>query len=44
MSVQYIGLSAINGPLIFLEGVSDVGYEEVVEIKLDNGVTRHGRG
>lgn len=43
MSVQYIGLSAINGPLIFLEGVSDVGYEEVVEIKLDNGVTRHGR-
>lgn len=43
MSLQYIGLSAINGPLIFLEGVKDIGFEEVVEIRMNNGETRHGR-
>lgn len=43
MAIQYIGLSAINGPLVFLEGVSGVGYEEVVELRLDNGQVRHGR-
>lgn len=43
MAIQYIGLSAINGPLVFLEGVSGVGYEEVVELRLENGQTRHGR-
>lgn len=43
MALQYIGLSAINGPLVFLEGVSGVGFEEVVELRLKNGETRHGR-
>ncbi len=43
MSTQYIGLSAINGPLIFLEGVTGVGFDEVVEIILESGSTRHGR-
>ncbi len=43
MALQYIGLSAISGPLVFLEGVSGVGYEEVVELRLANGEIRHGR-
>ena len=30
MNLQYIGLNEINGPLIFLEGVKDVGFEEMV--------------
>lgn len=43
MNLQYIGLKEINGPLIFLDNVKGIGFEEMVEIKLDNGTTRHGR-
>jgi len=43
MDLQYIGLRRINGPLIFVDNVRDIGFEEVVEIKLNNGETRHGR-
>lgn len=43
MSLEYIGLNKINGPLIFLEGVKNVGFEEVVEIRLENNEIRHGR-
>ena len=43
MNLQYLGLKEINGPLIFLEHVKDISFEEMVEIKLDNGQTRHGR-
>ncbi|MFP4479145.1 MAG: V-type ATP synthase subunit B [Candidatus Izemoplasmatales bacterium] len=42
MNLQYIGLKEINGPLIFLNHVKGISYEEIVEIKLDNGTTRHG--
>ncbi len=43
MDLQYIGLKEINGPLIFIDNVKDIGFEEVVEIKLNNGEMRHGR-
>lgn len=43
MKYQYIGLEEINGPLIFLENIKDVGFEEVVTIELKNGETRRGR-
>ncbi len=43
MDLQYIGLKEINGPLIFIDNVQDIGFEEVVEIKLNNGEIRHGR-
>lgn len=43
MNLQYIGLDEINGPLIFLEKTKNVGFEEMVEIKLKNGETRYGR-
>ncbi len=33
---EYIGLSRVNGPLVFIEGVKNVSYNEVVEIKYRN--------
>jgi|UniRef100_A0A7V3VSQ3 V/A-type H+-transporting ATPase subunit B len=33
---EYVGLSRINGPLVFVEKVKDVGYNEVVEILLND--------
>jgi len=43
LNLQYIGLEEINGPLVFLDHVENVGYEEMVEIQLSNGTTRYGR-
>ncbi len=43
MSIQYAGLTAINGPLVCLEGVRDVGYDEIAAIHLDDGSQRMGR-
>lgn len=40
---QYVGLDEISGPLIFLDNVKDVGYEEMVEIKIHGKPSRHGR-
>ncbi|HOP57268.1 MAG TPA: V-type ATP synthase subunit B [Bacillota bacterium] len=43
MNLQYIGLDEINGPLIFMDGVENIGYEEMVEIRLTSGEIRYGR-
>lgn len=43
MRLQYLGLSEINGPLIFLDDVDDAHYEEMVEIQLSSGEKRMGR-
>ncbi|MFA5470856.1 MAG: V-type ATP synthase subunit B [Acholeplasmataceae bacterium] len=43
MNLQYIGLDEINGPIIFLDDVEGVGYEEMVEIRLPNQASRYGR-
>lgn len=43
MNLQYLGLKEINGPLVFIDNVKNIGYEEMVEIKLNNGEIRHGR-
>jgi len=43
MRIEYTGLSEMNGPLIALEGVKDVSYDEMAEITLDNGERRYGR-
>ncbi|MDY0210175.1 MAG: V-type ATP synthase subunit B [Acholeplasma sp.] len=43
MNLQYKGLDEINGPLIYFENTQNVGYEEMVEIKLNTGETRYGR-
>lgn len=42
-SIQYMGLSEINGPLIALDHVKDVGYDEVAQIRLNDGTERVGR-
>ena len=43
MSVQFVGLKEINGPLVVLDNVSNVGYEEMVELVLEDGSIRTGR-
>ena len=43
MSLQYIGLNEINGPLVFLDNVEDVGNEEMVEILMNDGTEKMGR-
>lgn len=43
MSRQFKGLKEIKGPLIILDDVQDVAFEEVVEIELEDGATRFGR-
>ena len=43
MSLQYVGLSEINGPLVVLDDVDGVSYDEVVEMRLEDGTVRTGR-
>ncbi len=43
MSIQYMGLKDINGPLVALEGVSGVAFDEIATIRLDDGTERIGR-
>lgn len=43
VSVEYRSLQKISGPLIFVEGVSDVGFNEMVEVRDAEGGLRRGR-
>lgn len=43
MSIEYLGLSEINGPLVVLEGVQNASAEEIVEITVDRNEKRLGR-
>ena len=43
MKIQYSGLTDINGPLVCLEGVSGVAYDEIAELQLQDGSKRLGR-
>lgn len=43
MGLEYIGLNSINGPLVVLEHVPKVSYEEMVTLMLADGSTRLGR-
>lgn len=43
MSLQYVGLKEISGPLVVLDGVKDIGFDEMTEIRLEDGTTRLGR-
>lgn len=40
---EYIGVSKVSGPLLFIEGISGIGFDEVVEIRMKNNQVRHGR-
>lgn len=39
---EYTSVSGVRGPLIFVPGVSDAAYNELVEIELPNGEKRRG--
>ena len=41
--IEFVGLNAINGPLIVLDGVPKAGYEEQVSLRMASGETRMGR-
>ena len=43
MSIEYLGLSRINGPLVVLEGVRGAAYDEIVEFTVDGKEKRLGR-
>lgn len=43
MSIEYLGLTSINGPLVILEGVMNASFEEIVEMKVDGTETKLGR-
>ncbi len=43
MAVQYLGLKEINGPLIALDNVTGVAYDEVAQITFADGTERTGR-
>jgi V/A-type H+-transporting ATPase subunit B len=40
--VEYSSVTSIDGPLLCVEGVRGVGWDEVAVIRLDSGETRHG--
>ena len=42
-ALEYVGLSRIDGPLVFIDGISNVAFDEVVEIRSADGSVRLGR-
>jgi V/A-type H+-transporting ATPase subunit B len=40
--VEYAGASSARGPLLVIEGVDGVGWDEVAAVALDSGEVRHG--
>ncbi|HHV31989.1 MAG: V-type ATP synthase subunit B [Ruminococcaceae bacterium] len=43
MILDYIGVKEINGSLIVLDDVENASFEEVVDIRMDDGTVRQGR-
>ena len=44
MSIEYLGLSEINGPMIVIEGVEGAFYDEIVEFRVEESVQRNSAG
>lgn len=42
MKIKYLGLEAVNGPLVYIKTPKDASFEEQVEITLGNGEKRVG--
>jgi V/A-type H+-transporting ATPase subunit B len=40
--ISYSSLTSIRGPLVLVEGVEGVGWDELAEIHADSGPARHG--
>ncbi len=43
MIIDYLGVKEINGSLIVIDGVENVSFEEIVDIRLETGEVRQGR-
>lgn len=43
LNKEHIGISGISGPLITIDGIKGIGYDELVEIKSADGSVRHGK-
>lgn len=43
MAIEYLGLSAINGPLVVLEGIRGAAYDEIVEMTVNGKEKKLGR-
>ncbi len=43
MAIEYLGLSAINGPMVVLEGVQDAAFDEIVEMTVEGKTKKLGR-
>ncbi len=43
MSIEYLGLSEINGPLVVLEDVRDASFDEIVEITVEGNKKKLGK-
>jgi len=41
--LEYVGVSKISGPIVIVENVRDVGYDELVEVITPSGETRLGK-
>ncbi len=43
MSISYLGLSEINGPLVVLEGVKNAAFDEIVELTIEDKKKKIGK-
>ncbi|MCQ2485575.1 MAG: V-type ATP synthase subunit B [Clostridia bacterium] len=43
MIIEHLGLNQINGSLIVLDGIKGAAFDEMVELRLENGSSRVGR-
>lgn len=43
MKMEYMGLKSISGSLVILQGIKEASFEEIVEIKTDEGDVRIGK-
>ncbi len=43
MSTEYVGVNSISGPFLMLGGIPHAGYDEIVEVRSQDGTARAGR-
>ena len=43
VGLEYKGVASISGPIIVVENVSNVGYDELVAVEIPNGGNKAGQ-
>jgi len=43
MAIEYMGIKEVNGPLVVVDGVEDVSFEEIVELTVNNSEKKLGQ-